>query len=323
MRKPWTIPRTLLIAAGLLVACSDSATTSPRTAARVTRRADLSAATFTTLLYPGATGTFATDINEEGDIVGRYAVGARVHGFLRDTSGTYTTIDFPGSSFSVAGSINDRGDIAGWYSLPASPGIRHGFLRKDGVFTSFDPPGSTFTNALGIDERGDIVGRFCTLAVCTAPGTGDFHGFLFHDGEFTMVNVPNADETNPFKLQPRGAIVGGFDNVGGAAQLFVLADGAFSTFALPNAKSIAEDNGGTNARGDIVGTYCDVAVPCLVFAAGNHGFLLSDGALTTVDAPGASATAATGINSRGDIVGGYVNSSGQGRGFLLSAHPPQ
>jgi uncharacterized membrane protein len=273
-------------------------------------------------LFPGATGTFATDINEEGDIVGRYAIGARVHGFLRDMSGTYSSIDYPGSSFSVAGSINDRGDIAGWYSLPASPGVRHGFVLTDGVFTSFDPPGSTFTNALGIDERGDVTGRFCTLAVCTAPGTGDFHGFFLHDGEITLVNVPGADETNPFKLQPRGAIVGGFDDAGGPAKLFVLSNGIFDTFALPNGKSIAEDNGGTNARGDIVGTFCDVAVPCLVFAAGNHGFLLTDGRLATIDVPGATATAATGINGRGDIVGGYTSAIG-GRGFLLTAHPPE
>jgi uncharacterized membrane protein len=72
-------------------------------------------------------------------------------------------------------------------------------------------------------------------------------------------------------------------------------------------------------RGDIVGTYCDAAIPCLVFASGNNGFLLSEAGLATIDVPGASATSATGINARGDIVGGYVNANGQGRGFLLSA----
>jgi uncharacterized membrane protein len=320
MRTSWTVFPILFLGGGALGSCSDSVAPSPRTPTpgAVAIR-DLGGATFTTLLFPGATGTFATDINEEGDIVGRYAVGARVHGFLRDASGAYTSIDYPGSSFSVAGSINDEGDIVGWYSLPASPSIRHGFLLKDGVFTSFDPPGSTFTNPLGIDERGDITGRFCTLASCTAPGTGDFHGFFVHDGEITMLNVPNAGETNPFKLAPRGDIVGGFDNAGGPAQLFVLSNGNFSTFELPNGKSIAEDNGGTNARGDIVGTYCDAAIPCLVFASGNHGFLLSEAGLATIDVPGASATSATGINARGDIVGGYVNANGQGRGFLLSA----
>jgi uncharacterized membrane protein len=319
MRTSWTILPILLIGA-----CSDTPATSPRAVQPSSLAArDLNAATFITLLFPGGTGTFATDINEEGEIVGRYAVGARVHGFLRDTTGNYTSIDYPGSSFSVAGSINDRGDIAGWYSLPASPSVRHGFLLKDGVFTSFDPPGSTFTNPLGISERGDVTGRFCTLAVCTPSIIGAFHGFLFHDGEITTVNVPNADETNPFKFQPRGAIVGGFRSAGSAAELFILSGEDFTTFPLPNGKSLAEDNGGINARGDIVGTYCDVAVPCLVFAAGNHGFLLVDGDLATIDVPGATATAPTGINARGDIVGGYVNANGQNRGFLLTTHPPE
>jgi uncharacterized membrane protein len=54
---------------------------------------------------------------------------------------------------------------------------------------------------------------------------------------------------------------------------------------------------GINARGDIVGSYTSGGV--------THGFLLSDGVLTTIDYPGAAFTDARGINAKGDIVGAY------------------
>jgi uncharacterized membrane protein len=273
--------------------------------------------TFTSFDPPGSTLTLATDINARGQIVGRYLSSGRTHGFLRDPDGTITTIDYPGSSFTVAGSISNSGTIVGWYSVPAAPGVRHGFLLQDGVFTSFDPAGSTFTNVLGINERGDIVGRFCTLAVCRPVGNGDFRGFLYHDGVFTIIDVPGATETNAFKLQANGTIVGGVSQ-SGVEGLFVYRHGEFSTFGLPNGKNITLDNGGVNARGDIVGTYCDLPGICLIGPFPTHGFLWTGGELTTIDYPGARATAALGINERGDIVGGYIDASGQPRGFLLS-----
>jgi uncharacterized membrane protein len=49
---------------------------------------------------------------------------------------------------------------------------------------------------------------------------------------------------------------------------------------------------------------------------GVHGFLLSKGAFTNIDVPGASSTEAQGISLEGDIVG-HFNAKGQ-HGFLLS-----
>lgn len=273
--------------------------------------------TFTSFDPPGSTLTLATDINARGQIVGRYFAAGHTHGFLRDADGTITTIDFPGSSFTVLGSINNSGAMVGWYSVASAPTVRHGFLLQDGVFTSFDPPGSLFTNALGINERGDVVGRFCTLAVCRPVGSGDFHGFEYHDGEFTILDVPGAVETDAFKVVANDAIVGGFTE-GGVEQLFVDRHGELGTFALPNGKNVTMDNGGANARGDIVGTYCDAPGTCLIGPFPTHGFLLSDGELTTIDYPAARGTSAIGINERGDIVGGYIDAAGQARGYLLS-----
>jgi probable HAF family extracellular repeat protein len=48
-----------------------------------------------------------------------------------------------------------------------------------------------------------------------------------------------------------------------------------------------------------------------------HGFVLSDGQLTTIDYPGATFTGAFAINSRGEVVGRYT-ANGVTHGFLLS-----
>lgn len=280
---------------------------------------DLSGAAFTTLLYPGAAGTFATDINDRGEIVGRYMSAGHTHGFLRDTLGNFATIDYPGSNFTVVGAITDSGTMVGWYTVAAAPAVRHGFLLRDGTFSTFDPPRSTYTSALGINNRGDIAGRYCVLAVCH-PSSSDFRGFLLRDGEYTNIDVPTGTGASGFKLQPDGTIVGGFAAADGLEELFLYSRGEFTTFALSNGKTVARDNGGINARGDIVGTFCDGAPPCTNVLVNSHGFLLSGGELDTIDAPGATGTNATGINARGDIVGAWFTAAGQSRGFLLTTH---
>ena len=70
----------------------------------------------------------------------------------------------------------------------------------------------------------------------------------------------------------------------------------------------------------LLGTYCDGAPPCLVGPSDNHGFLLSGDQLTTIDVAGATATSLTGINARGDIVGGYTGANGHPHALLLERH---
>lgn len=319
MRRTVKIFSLLLVTGLASGGCADStvpASPTPRTSSAVRAIGD---ATFESFAPPGATFTFPTDINDHGVIVGRYAAGGRTHGFMRDEAGVFTTIDFPNSSFTVAGSVNDAGTIAGWYILPTAPKVRHGFILRDGEFTTIDPPGSTYTNVLGINERGDVAGRYCTLTICLPPGTGSFQAFVYHDGEFTTIAVPGTKETDAFKLAANGSVVGGFTPVGGPEQLFVLAHGDFTTYALPNGKSITLDNGGVNSHGDMVGSYCNVGSLCQLGPTGTHGFLLDTrGNFGTIDYPGAVATAATGVNARGDIVGNWTDAGAVGRGFLLT-----
>ena len=87
--------------------------------------------------------------------------------------------------------------------------------------------------------------------------------------------------------------------------------GSFVSIEVPGASlTIAR---AITADGRVVGIFND--------ASGQHGFLLSDGQFTKIDAPvaGARGTAAYGINTRGDVVGGWVDSSGVQRGFVWPA----
>lgn len=271
---------------------------------------------FTTIDYPGATNTFPLDINASGVIVGRYLMAGRTHGFLRSAAGDLSTIDVPGALLTVAAAINDEGAVVGQYSLPGAPAARHGFLLQDGQFTTFDPPGSIFTNALGINERGDIVGRYCT-ASCGLPGTGSFHAFLLQDGAYASLDVAGAIESDAFGISGSETVAGGVLGADHHERVFVLSNGALTTIAPPGGQPISLDKGGINERGEIVGVYCDAAVPCVIMAIGTHGFLINDDGFTPIDIPGATATAAIGINARGDIAGSYFDAHGA-HGFLIS-----
>jgi probable HAF family extracellular repeat protein len=52
-----------------------------------------------------------------------------------------------------------------------------------------------------------------------------------------------------------------------------------------------------------------------------RGFLLDDGMYTTLDVPGSTATFAEGINNLGQIVGDYLDGSGNRHGFLATPVP--
>jgi len=70
---------------------------------------------FSAFDFPGATLTWAWDINESGAIVGEYAdASGNRHGFLRK-EGRFYSIDYPGAVSTSRGAINSQGTIVGQY----------------------------------------------------------------------------------------------------------------------------------------------------------------------------------------------------------------
>jgi hypothetical protein len=89
----------------------------------------LSAGTFTSIDFPGASITFLTGINSEGQAVGFYATPTTpLHhplSFLM-SHGVFTTIDFPGAAGTEFNGINPAGDIVGVHF--DSINAMHGFV---------------------------------------------------------------------------------------------------------------------------------------------------------------------------------------------------
>jgi uncharacterized membrane protein len=150
----------------------------------------------------------AFDINDAGDIVGRYrGKDSLRHGFLLHPGGKAESIDAPAvdgpAADTVATAINTSGTVVG-YTYEHNPQIGercHGFLLKSGVFSHFDYPGATYTLPAGINSAGDIVG--------TSHGAASDSGFVGQPGSLSPCIYPGANWTSPQGINDAGTIVGG------------------------------------------------------------------------------------------------------------------
>jgi probable HAF family extracellular repeat protein len=146
-------------------------------------------------------GTFATGINDSGQVVGFYTldegidvtgVRASVAGFLH-SGGTYTTIQFGGELQTRPQDINNSGEIVGWVVDDNDFRHIHGFSLEvdgtghviNGTGHIIDVAGATSTKAMGVNDAGQIVGY-------DVDSQGVNHGFLDVNGTFTALNDPNA-----------------------------------------------------------------------------------------------------------------------------------
>jgi uncharacterized membrane protein len=99
----------------------------------------------------------------------------------------------------------------------------------------------------------------------------------------------------------------------------------FTVFDVPGADNGRTDAHGINATGQIVGNYetggsTDPGFARRGAGAQEHGYVRSaGGAFTTIDAPGATATSAEGINNSGQIVGNYQDAKLSWHGYVRSA----
>ncbi len=280
------------------------------------RKARAAGPTFTTIDFPGAPRSFPLDINDSGQIVGRYRDTAGiVHGFLL-SNGVFSSITFPGATFTRAIGVNRYGDIVGDHQEAGNNGgfgNDYGYLLGGGVFTDLRFPNSDSTIPAGINANGDIVGWYLDKK--------GMHGFLLRGGTYTSIDFPGAAAfTQAWKINDAGLIAGRYVGTSdGKDHMFVLSNGSFTSLPdVPGAfETAVDEDGGLNSVGHIVSQYSSskhcglfTSVGCL------HGFLLSGGVYTTFDFPGATETLAFGVNSFDDIVGAYIDSSGGVHGYL-------
>lgn len=158
---------------------------------------------------PTATFTFATAIDDRGDIVGEYMdVSSIIHGFLRNSEGSFTTIDvpgIPGSRYTAAYGINNRGEISGYYKDASK--TQHGYIREpNGTYMTIDPAGATTVRVFKINDEGEAIGAV------DAPAPG--YTFVRHaDGALTKyTDLPGISNMGfvGLGLNDSGQLVGGY-----------------------------------------------------------------------------------------------------------------
>jgi probable HAF family extracellular repeat protein len=290
--------------------------------------------TFISLDDPSAVhGTEAFGINNLGQIVGDWidAAGHR-HGFLLD-NGTYTTIDNLSKSngsnslnFSDTSlqAINDQGVIAG-YEITQSGGNQSAFIFSGGTFMGAVGAQS----ADGINNLNHFVGWYTDMFTSGHPvrglyATGGPNSNLNNGGEIAL-NVPAATATFAHGINNQDTVIGNFLDSNGISHEFTYLNGTYlhweapgidvspSFSSAPIAPTFGED---INDLNQSVGYY----LPDNLNA---RGYFLDPGAtFANIDFPGAKQTFAYGLNNAGQIVGDYIDSSGNTHGFLAFVTPP-
>jgi probable HAF family extracellular repeat protein len=233
----------------------------------------------------GGPSGWATDINEQGDVVGesQLAEGYYSHAFLW-RHGRMTDLGTLGGEFSGATAINNRGEIAG-YSQTAA-GETHTVLWRGDRMTDLGTLGGLSSRATDINDRGEIIG----LLEVTPD---QYHSFLWRNGRVTEFRNFWVEAINN-----RGQVVGSARFDGGEAVPAIWDRGVLTPLEqVPGATYGSADS--INARGAIAGFS---GFPSGVSI--NRAFLWRNGVATTLPEPAPwNSGHAWGINDHNQVVG--------------------
>jgi probable HAF family extracellular repeat protein len=169
---------------------------------------------------PGAGISFATGINDAGQVTGYAYTGADgasvAHSFL-DVGGRMTDLGTFGHAESYAQAINASGQIAGDV-LDGS--ISHGFFYSNGHETDIGTFGGPSSFAWGINNAGQVVGG------ASLPGGQATHAFLYSNGMMKDLGTLGGVSSWATSINDEGQVVGWSGTAdGGFPHLFLYTDG--------------------------------------------------------------------------------------------------
>jgi hypothetical protein len=320
--KPHRFAATALAALFSLAACAENPTApaSDPSYAAISPSFARGAAkpyTFTRFDVPGAFQTIPSGINADGVIVGWYFSGTGcpaapcvVRGFILE-DGVYTTVSYRNPAGTEAfitqlRGIGPSGEIVGSYRMPGEPPVNfHGFLRtREGDFVSVDYPGHINTIPQRILPNGTILGCYHDTDMMAT-----MHGMLRDKDGFSAIDQMASMHNG---ATPSGrTITGLFTDMTGKPRGYVIDDGVFTPFDVPNSVGTAAWD--MSPSGTIVGLFAPAGASTI------HGFVLEQwrvvdgsvsGTYTTITFPvspsvNANYTDVFGINASGDIVGKF------------------
>jgi hypothetical protein len=164
-----------------------------------------SAGTYTDIAPPGATQTYAQQINDAGVIAGSYIDSSSVeHGFTL-TGSTYTTIDAPGATSTYVWGLNANGETT--MTWVDAHGFSEGAIYNGTTFTTLNVPGATDTFAHSINKSGDIV--FSWLDI-----NANYHAAVLIGGSYYIFDDATGSEIRADGINDAGLMVGRFLQAG-------------------------------------------------------------------------------------------------------------
>ncbi len=278
-------------------------------------------------LDPNGSGAGATSINNTGQIVGTYRLGAGAdsadRGFLYDIA-TASMIDLGvlhNRRNIVAWAVNDRPQVVGQANnSPETPLLFSGFLWDNGTLTDLTPTGSAQSWASAINGKGQIAGSAHVRYEFTWGYWDVPHAAVFTDGTWMDLGAlfpPRPPAYNPSEatgINESGQVVGYFGgNVYPRSFLYTPGDPATWMELNPSCPFadclVYPDD--INDRGQVVGRLSYSALPRTSLA-----FLYDNGSIQTLPSLGGASNWAFAINNSGQVVGYSQNAAGFIHGFL-------
>jgi len=256
---------------------------------------------------PGPGSIFPSDINIDGEIVGRYNyVGDHV--FLFDGSESINLGRF-GGEMAYGKAINSFGQIVGAYK-PSGSGMR-AFIYSDGSFQDLGLLGTTgYSVATAINSHGKVAGQ--------STGIGGVDRAFYYDGSKmqdlgTLGFEPSSRRSYGTDINDAGHVVGSAHNSGYRYRAFLWDGNQMNDLGSLGDSSTAY---AINSADVVVGSFelSDMVTEHAFVHDGTQMLDLND---LLIDGTGWVLTKAIDINSNGWIVG-YGDLDGEQHSFLLT-----
>jgi probable HAF family extracellular repeat protein len=246
----------------------------------------------------GGQGSFATAMNERGDIIGASVDAADNYRAVVWWHGRRTPTALPVKG-ATAGAINEKGHIVG--------GVEGGlFLWRGGSVSYLKRPAVASFGATFVNERDQVAGT-------ATDGNDASHAFVWARGRMTMLPTPKGMDSRAVGINNRGQVIGVLTTPDVSTERAVLWQQGRMT-ELGTLGGAGSTPTAINDRGQVAGT------SAVAGSAGEHPFLWQRGRMTDLLA-GTDATAGrvADLNEAGMMTGAATFGTGDSRPVLWRA----